>query len=147
MWALLERVYPLNKLKTRYVSVFLDENLTPQVKIVCSSRAIVLNRMQWFILSTFKDPIPKDVIHELRDSNHTLELYCGRYIRITSDDVLILLSKSQWSYLKYLGRSCINRQIIKMVHLYENMNFGVMNVWNRNLQKQDLSILKTCMMK
>jgi hypothetical protein len=73
----------------------MDECLSLHIKIACSSRAIVLNQIQWFILMTSKDHIPKDVLHELGDSRHTQDLYCGRYIRITSDDVHIFLSKSQ----------------------------------------------------
>jgi hypothetical protein len=92
--------------------MFMDEYLTPHIKIVCSSRAIVLNHIQWFILVTFKDHIPKYVVHELGDTRHTLDMYCGRYIRITSDDVHILLSNSQWAYLMELAGSCINRQIL-----------------------------------
>jgi hypothetical protein len=29
-----ERVYPLNKGRTKFVKIFLDENLTPKVKLV-----------------------------------------------------------------------------------------------------------------
>jgi hypothetical protein len=59
MSTLLERVYFLKKQRTKYVSIFLDEHLTPQVKIVTSSRNVVLNQIQWFILVTFKNDIPK----------------------------------------------------------------------------------------
>lgn len=89
MWTLLECVYPLNKARIKYVSIFLDENLTSQVNIVISFLAMVLNRIQWFILVTFKDHIPQDVLLELYDLSQTLDLYCGQYIRITSDDKVL----------------------------------------------------------
>jgi hypothetical protein len=72
-------------------------------------------------LVTFKDHIPKDVVHELGDTRHTLDLYCGRYIRITSDYVHILLSKSQWAYFMDLAGSCISRQILKLFHLHDEI--------------------------
>jgi hypothetical protein len=86
------------------------------MKIVCSSRPRVLNQIQWFILVTFEDHIPKDVVHELGDTP-----YPGRYILITSDDVHILLSKSQWAYPMDLASSCINRQILKLFHLHDEL--------------------------
>ena len=97
----------------------LDVNLTPQVKIVSSSRTVVLNQIQWFILVTFKDHIPKDVLHELGDSRHTLDLYCRRYIRITSDDVHMFLNKSLWAYLMELISFYIDRQKMKLFLLYD----------------------------
>jgi hypothetical protein len=99
----------------------MDECLTPHIKTVCSSRAIALNRIQWFILVTFKDHTPKDVVHELGDTRHTLDLYCGRYIRFTSDDFHILLSKSQWAYIMDLAGSCVNRQILELFRLHDEL--------------------------
>ena len=72
------------------------------MKTVSSSRSVVLNKIQFFNLVTFKDHIPKDVMHELGDSHQTLDLYCRRYIRITSDDIHVLLNKSQCAYLMEL---------------------------------------------
>jgi hypothetical protein len=89
MWTLLECVYPLNKARIKYVSIFLDENLTSQVKIVISYRTMVLNRIEWFILVTFKDHMPQGVLLKLYDLRHILDLYCGPYIRITSDDKVL----------------------------------------------------------
>jgi hypothetical protein len=148
MWTPLEGVYPLNKARMRFVTLFVEECLSLHIKMVCSSRAIMLNQIQWFILVTFKDHIPKDVLHELGDTHHTLDLYCGRYISSTSDDVHILLSKSQWTYLIDLAGSCINRQILKLFHLHDELL-----EWPNNLNlfvrllKQKLSILKLCIMK
>jgi hypothetical protein len=72
MSTLLERVYLLNKQRTKYVSIFLDEHLTPQVKIVTYSRNGVLTQIQWFIVVTLTNDIPKNEVHELGDSRHTL---------------------------------------------------------------------------
>jgi len=99
MRTLIGRIYFLNKRKTKYVTVSLDENQIPQVKNVSSSHTVVLNTIQRFILVTFKDHIPKDVMYEVDDSHHTLDLYCRRYIRNTSDDIHVLLNKLQWAYL------------------------------------------------
>ena len=77
--------------------------------------------MLWSFLVTFKDHTPKDVMHELSDSRDTLDLYCRRYIRITSDDVHVLLNKSQWEYLVELASSCIDREIMKLFKLHEDL--------------------------
>jgi hypothetical protein len=117
MWTLLERVYFLNKQRTKYVAIFLDENLAPQVKITSSS----LNQIQWFIVVTFKDAIPKSEVHALVDTRHTLSMNCGRYIRITSENVQVFLSKSEWSCLMELAGSCIERQILKLYKLHDEL--------------------------
>ena len=121
MKRLLERVYYLNDSQRKYVSLFLDENLTPHARIVCGNRAVVLNQIQWFILVTFKDNIPKNVIHELGDSLHTLDLYCGKYARITCDNVHVVLTKSQWNYLMHLAEFCLSRQITKLFYLRDDL--------------------------
>ena len=72
-------------------------------------------------LVTFKDHNPKYVIHELGDACHTLDLYCRRYLRITSDDSHVLLNKSQWAYLMELASSCIDRQIMQLLKLYDEL--------------------------
>jgi hypothetical protein len=91
--SLLRRTYFLNEQETKYVSIYLNDNLKPQVKIGSSSGHAVLNDTQWFILVTFKSDIPKGEVHELGDSHHTLSVHCGRYIRITSENAQVLLSK------------------------------------------------------
>jgi hypothetical protein len=74
-----------------------------------------------------------------------------RYIPITCDDVHILLSKSQWAYLMDSAGSCINRQILKLFHLHEELlewrNKCIESKFFEHLLKQKLSILKLCMMK
>jgi len=58
-WALLQRTYCLNEKETKKVSLYLDYNLRPQVKIETPSGRELLNYTQWFILVTFKDNIRK----------------------------------------------------------------------------------------
>jgi len=70
---------------------------------------------------TFKDHDTKDVMHELGDSRHTLDLYCRRYLRITSENSHVLLNKSQWAHLMQLASSCIDRQIMKLFKLYDEL--------------------------
>jgi hypothetical protein len=87
MTRLLRRTYYLNEQETKYVSIYLNnDDLKPYVKIGTSSGHAVLNEIQWFILLPFKSDIPKNKVHELGDSKHTLSVYCGRYIRITSEN-------------------------------------------------------------
>ena len=74
----------LNQPETKYVSIYLNEDLKPQVNIGTSSGHVVLNEMQWIILVTFKSNIAKNEVHDLGDPRHTVLMYCGRYIRITS---------------------------------------------------------------
>lgn len=60
-----------------------NHNLKPKVKNVTPSGHAVLNKVQWFILVTLKSYILKNEVHEFGDSQHTLSVFCGRYIRIT----------------------------------------------------------------
>jgi hypothetical protein len=89
MWSLLQRTYHLNERRTNYVSIYLNDDLKPQVKIGTSSGHAVINDTQWSILVTFKGDIPKSVVHELADPRHNLSVYCGRYIRITSENTQV----------------------------------------------------------
>jgi hypothetical protein len=73
MWSLLQRTYYVNERGTKYVSIYLNDDLKPQVKIVTSGHE-VLNDTLWFILMTFKGDIPKSEVHELGDWHHTV--YC-----------------------------------------------------------------------
>jgi hypothetical protein len=75
--------------------MYLNDDFKPQVKIGTSSGHAVLKDTQWFILVTFKGDIPKSVVHELGGSRHTLSVYCGRYIRITSEKTQVYLSKKK----------------------------------------------------
>jgi len=77
--------------------------------------------MQWFILVTFKSNMPKNVVHELRDPQHTLSVYCGRYIRFTSEKTQGLQRKNDWSQLLDLASACIDRVVIKFCRLQEEL--------------------------
>jgi len=89
------------------------------VKIGTPSGHAVLNEMQWLILVKFKGDMPKNEVHELGDPQHTLLVYCGRYIRITSENTQVLLSKKVWSQLLDLASACIDREVIKYRRLQE----------------------------
>jgi len=71
-WGLLPRTYNLKEQQTKYVSIYLNDNLKPKVKIWTPSGQTVLNDMQWFIMVTFKSDIPKNEVHEIGDSQHTM---------------------------------------------------------------------------
>ena len=111
MTGLLRRTYYLNEQETKYVSIYLNnDDLKPNLKIGTSLGHAVLNEIQWFILVTFKSDIPKNEVHELGDSQHTLSVYCGRYIRM-SQNTQVYLSKKDWSQLMDLASGCIDREV------------------------------------
>jgi hypothetical protein len=58
-------------------------------------------------------------MHELGYSSHTLSVYCGRYIRITSENTQVYLSKKDWSQLLDLASACIDRQVIKFCRIQD----------------------------
>jgi hypothetical protein len=122
MTGLLRRTFYLNEKETKYVSVHLDiDNFKPHVKIGTPSGHVVLNEVQWFILVTFKGDILKNKEHELGDSQHTLSVYCGRYIRIKSKDTQVYLCKKDWSLLMDLASGCIDRKGIKYGRLQDEI--------------------------
>ena len=121
MWTWLERIYFLNKQRTKYVSIFHDEILHPHVKIASSSHSVVLNQIQWFILVKLKSHIPKSKVHELGGLCHTLSMHYGRYIRIMSKDVQVFFNKSEWSDLMELVVTCMDRQILQIFRLHEDL--------------------------
>jgi hypothetical protein len=106
----------------KHFTIFLDENVTPQMKMVRSSITVVLNHVQWLVQVTFKDLIPKDVIYELCDSRHTLDfLYSRQYMCIVSDDVLYYwISRSGHIWWNWLS-SCIDMQITKLLKLHDDI--------------------------
>jgi hypothetical protein len=74
VWVLLRRNYYLNKQKTKYVFVHLnDDNLKPELKVGTPGHA-VLNAMQWFILVKFQSDIPKNQVNQVGDPQHTLSV-------------------------------------------------------------------------
>ena len=109
MTGLLSCTLFFNEHEKNYVSVYLNENLKPHVKIGTSSGHVVLNDLQWFILVSLKSNISKNEVHELGDSLHTLSMYCRRYIRITSENTQVYLSVKDWSQLMDLGSACIDK--------------------------------------
>ena len=79
------------------------------------------NEVQWYILMTFKSNIPKNELHELGDNHHTLSMYCGRYIRMTSENTQVHLKKQDWSQLMDLASACIDREVIKYGRLLDEI--------------------------
>jgi hypothetical protein len=121
MWSLLQCTYHLNEQGTKYVSIYMNDDLKTQVKIGTSSGHAVLNDTQWFILVTFKGDIPKSVVHEHGDSRHILSVYSGRYIRITSENTQVSVIKKDWSQLMELASACVDRQVIKFCRLQDEL--------------------------
>jgi len=108
MTGLLRRTLFFNLQETKYVYIYLNEDLKPQVKIGTASGHVVLNEMQWFILVKFKSNIPENEVHELGDSCHTLSMFCGRYICITSENAQVYLSKKRFVTTDGLS-DCLHR--------------------------------------
>ena len=111
-WSVSSPYIPRQRARGKYVSVYPNGDLKPQVKIGTSSGLVVLNDLQWIILVTFKSNISKNEVHELGDSRQTLSVYCGRYIRITSENTQVYLSIKDWSQLMDLASACTDRQVI-----------------------------------
>jgi hypothetical protein len=103
MSSLLQRTHYLNEQETKYVSIYLNLKLKPQVKIRSSSGHAVLNEIEWFILDIFNSDIPKNKLYELGDSQHTLSVYFGRLSLITSEKTQVYLSKKVWKELVELA--------------------------------------------
>jgi hypothetical protein len=70
---------------------------------------------------TFKSNISMNEVHEIGDSRHTLSMYCGRYIGITSENTQVFLSKKDWSQLMELTSACIDRQVITFCRLQDEL--------------------------
>ena len=109
--------YLLPQRTTKYVSIYLNDNLKPEVKIGTPSAHAVLNEIQWLILVTFKSDIPKIEVHELGDSQHSVSVYCGRYNRIESENTQVRLRKKVWSQLMDLASAYIDGEVIKYCRL------------------------------
>jgi len=60
-------------------------------------------------------------VHELGAPQHTLSVYCGRYIRITSENTQVYLSKKDGSQLMNLASGCIDREVIKYGRLQDEL--------------------------
>jgi hypothetical protein len=69
----------------------------------------VLNELRKFIPATFKSNVTKNVLHELGHPRYTKSMYCGRYIRITSETIQVCLRQHDWSQLMGLIM-CLYRQ-------------------------------------
>jgi len=63
MTGLLLRTFFFIEQDTKYVSIYLNENLKTQEKTGTSSVHVVLNDIQSFILVTFKSNISKNELH------------------------------------------------------------------------------------
>ena len=104
-------------------------------KIEAPTGRAVLNYTQWFNLVAFKNHIPKGEVHELGDWSHTLPIHCGRYVRIVTKNIQLLLSKNEWTYLMEIASACINRQVIWFSRLQDDL----VTWWNKCLQERALS--------
>ena len=110
-----------SKQETNYVSFYRNDELKPQLKTGTSSGHVVLNYMQWIIMVIFKSNIPKNEVHELGDPSHTLSMYSGRYILITSENTQVYLIKNDWSQLIDLASACIERQVTKFCRFQDEL--------------------------
>jgi len=84
----------------------------------------------------FKENIPKGKVHELGYSSHTLSIHRGRYVRIETKNIQVLLSKKEWPYLMELASASINRQLIRFSRLQDDL----VQWWKKCLQERAFSI-------
>ena len=108
-----KQFYILNSNWTKYVCLYLNRDLKPEVKIVSDLSAVVLNKDQWCALMVFKDYVKNYIVHELWDSSHTLDLYYGQ-VRITYNNVHVLLDESEWKHFKNVADLYINMYMVKV---------------------------------
>jgi hypothetical protein len=106
MPTLYHRIYYLNKQKSKYVCIYLDADLAPQVKIATCTDSVVLNEKQWSKLVKIIEY--KCGFHEPCDSRHNLFMYCGRYIRIKCEKVQVILLMTEWTNLLKLASGCLD---------------------------------------
>ena len=67
MKMLIRRTFFFNEQETKYISIYLKEDLKSYVKFRTSSGHVVLNDLQWFILVTFKSNRSKNLVtHVIR---------------------------------------------------------------------------------
>ena len=104
----LEREYFLNTARPKYVTVFLEDNLSPPVKIVglaqCGPETYVAVHS-----SHFKNHIPKDGFHESGDLRHTLDLFFGRHIGFVGRSSCLLTKWMSQDGLMGLAGLSLNR--------------------------------------
>jgi hypothetical protein len=103
---LYHRIYYLNNQKSKYVCIYLDDDLAPQVKIATCTDSVVLSEKQWTKLVKINEY--KCGFHELGDPSHNLFMYCGRYIRIKCEKVQVILLKTEWTKLLKLATGCLD---------------------------------------
>jgi hypothetical protein len=127
---LLETTYFLNKKQSKYISIYLDRDLTPHVKIGSYSHRIVMDQLVWHILTALKDDVKHSTIHKLGDTDYALDVYRVRYFRITNYEEKVCLSKREWTYLLHLSTCCINRQLCKLDMLYDDLKLWYNSVIN-----------------
>jgi hypothetical protein len=82
---------------------------------------VVLNAIAWLILLLFKNGIPKNTVYQLGGCCHTIGIYYERCIHITCKGVHVLLSKTQRANLMDLANSCINRQILQLFKVHQDL--------------------------
>lgn len=105
---LLEQDYFLNKHQKKYVSISLDAEPTPRVKIACLSRCVVMKRRMWFFVMS------KDCVSTVRTFDDcTLDVCRGRYLRIIHISYKMILGEAEWTYLIHLAFRCLNWQLHK----------------------------------
>ena len=92
-WGLLRRTYYLNEQQTNHVFIYVNDNLKGRED--CNSFwSHIFKRDAVVHSGHIKRVIPKNEVDELGDPQHTLSVFCGRYIRITSEKTQVHLSKN-----------------------------------------------------
>ena len=106
---------------TDYVSVTLNSDLVPEVRIVCGTDSVLLPKKQWFILISLKNCVPNNIFHNLGDSRYMVTSYCGRYVHIVCDSENIILTFSQWESLMEIADMYINMDLIGLIKVRQDL--------------------------
>ena len=62
-------------------------------------------------------------------------IHCGRYVRITTKNIQVFISKKEWAYLMELASACLNRQVI----IFSRLRDDLVQWWNKCLQERAFS--------
>jgi hypothetical protein len=116
MLPIFQRIYYLNGQMSKYVCVYLDDDLAPQVKITSRKDSVVLSEIQWSKLVK-KINEYKCGIHELGDPSNNLFMYCGRSVRIRCEKHKVVLLRQEWLHLMKVASACLDNLIRRLAPL------------------------------
>jgi hypothetical protein len=131
IWSLLRRTCFLNEQETKYVFIYLNDNLKTQVRIGTSSGNAMLNDTQWFILVTFKSQTQDLSRRTCWLASYTVKVLWTVYPH-QGRELQVHLSKNDCSQLIDSASRCIDRQVINFCKLQNELVEWCNSVLNLN---------------